>query len=67
VFPGVTVNSLHPGVVATDIYRQLPWLILPIANFFVGFVFKVHDSNSTSSLVATSFTIQDLRFPQHWL
>lgn len=52
MLPGVTVNSLHPGAVATDIYRLLPWLIRATINFFVGFFFKVCNNIITPSLVS---------------
>jgi len=56
---GVTVNSLHPGVVATDIYRELPWLIRPIADFFVGFIFKsAQEGAQTSIYLAVSDEVE---------
>lgn len=32
---GVTTYSLHPGVVASDIWRSLPWPVRPIAKAFM--------------------------------
>lgn len=55
----VTVNSLHPGVVATDIYRKLPWLIRPIADFFVSFFFKsAQEGAQTSIYLAVSDEVE---------
>jgi NAD(P)-dependent dehydrogenase (short-subunit alcohol dehydrogenase family) len=31
---GVTVNALHPGVVATELIRDLPWIVQKIAHLF---------------------------------
>jgi len=45
--------------VATDIYRQLPWLIRPIADFFVGFVFKsAQEGAQTSIYLAVSDEVE---------
>jgi len=58
---GVTVNSLHPGAVATDIYRLLPWLIRTTINFFVGFVFKnAQEGAQTSIYLAVSDEVEGL-------
>jgi retinol dehydrogenase-12 len=32
---GVTTYSLHPGVIASDIWRRLPWPVRPIAKKFM--------------------------------
>ncbi|GLH03044.1 Retinol dehydrogenase 14, partial [Gryllus bimaculatus] len=34
---GVTVNCLHPGVVQTDILRNLPYGFSKIGHFIYGF------------------------------
>lgn len=47
---GVTVNSLHPGVVATDIFRQMPKLICTVVKFLVGFVFKSPEEGAQTSI-----------------
>jgi retinol dehydrogenase-12 len=33
--PGVTTYALHPGVIATDIWRRLPWPLEPLATLFM--------------------------------
>ncbi|HEV7761365.1 MAG TPA: SDR family NAD(P)-dependent oxidoreductase [Acidimicrobiales bacterium] len=35
---GVTTFALHPGVIASDIWRQVPWPIRPIMTLFMGSV-----------------------------
>jgi NAD(P)-dependent dehydrogenase (short-subunit alcohol dehydrogenase family) len=32
---GVTTYSLHPGVVASDVWRSLPWLLRPVIKLFM--------------------------------
>jgi len=32
---GLTVYALHPGVVASDIWRKVPWPIRPVMNLFM--------------------------------
>jgi NAD(P)-dependent dehydrogenase (short-subunit alcohol dehydrogenase family) len=32
---GVTTYSLHPGVIASDIWRRIPWPIRPLAHLFM--------------------------------
>ena len=32
---GVTAYALHPGVIASDIWRRLPWPIEPVAKLFM--------------------------------
>lgn len=38
---GITVNSLHPGVVQTDIWRRLPIVVENTFLFIAGTFFKV--------------------------
>nr|CAD7418941.1 unnamed protein product [Timema poppensis] len=38
---GVTANSLHPGVIKTEIMRQMSPLMLAVTNFFMGIFAKV--------------------------
>jgi retinol dehydrogenase-12 len=33
---GVTTYSLHPGVIATEIWRRIPWPIRPLMNAFMA-------------------------------
>jgi retinol dehydrogenase 12 len=32
---GVTTYALHPGVIASDIWRRLPWPVEPLAKLFM--------------------------------
>nr|CAD7452038.1 unnamed protein product [Timema tahoe] len=47
---GVTANSLHPGVIKTEIMRQMPALMLAVTNFFMGIFAKdaVEGAQTTS-------------------
>nr|CAD7204881.1 unnamed protein product [Timema douglasi] len=38
---GVTANSLHPGVIKTEIMRQMSPLMLAVTNFFMGIFAKI--------------------------
>lgn len=38
---GVTANSLHPGVVRTEVMRHYNWLVRLIFNIIGVFFFKV--------------------------
>lgn len=48
---GVTTYSLHPGVVATDIWRSVPW---PLRGLFKSFMLSLEDGASTTLYCATS-------------
>ena len=48
---GVTVYSLHPGVVATDIWRRIPWPVRPLVN---RFLLSCEDGAKTSLYCATA-------------
>lgn len=41
---GVTTGSLHPGVIASDIWRRIPWPIRPIA---LGFMSSLEEGAGT--------------------
>ncbi|KAG9404235.1 hypothetical protein AC1031_021951 [Aphanomyces cochlioides] len=42
----VFINSLHPGIVASDLVKsgvklpQLPWIVRPVLEWFMGFFFR---------------------------
>lgn len=48
---GVTTYSLHPGVVATDVWRSVPW---PFRSLIKLFMLSVEDGARTSLYCATS-------------
>jgi retinol dehydrogenase-12 len=35
---GLTANAVHPGVIGSDIWRQVPWPIRPVMTLFMGSV-----------------------------
>jgi len=47
---GVTSNVLHPGAVATDIVRDLPWLVRKL----IGFVFIDPEEGAKTSVMLAS-------------
>lgn len=47
---GVTSNALHPGAVATDIVRDLPWVVRKI----VGFMFIAPEKGAQTSIMLAS-------------
>jgi NAD(P)-dependent dehydrogenase (short-subunit alcohol dehydrogenase family) len=51
---GVTVYSLHPGVVATDVWRQIPW---PIASLMKFGMISEEDGALTTLFCATDQTL----------
>ncbi|MEO8655620.1 MAG: SDR family NAD(P)-dependent oxidoreductase, partial [Ramlibacter sp.] len=48
---GVTTYSLHPGLVASDVWRVLPW---PIPSLIKPFMLSVQEGAATSLYCATS-------------
>ena len=48
---GVTTYSLHPGVIASDVWRKVPWPIRPLITAFMK---SNHDGARTSLHCATS-------------
>ncbi len=47
---GVTSNALHPGAVATDIVRDLPWLIRKV----IGLIFISPEKGAKTSIMLAS-------------
>lgn len=47
---GVTSNALHPGAVATDIVRDLPWLVRKI----IGFLFIDPEKGALTNIMLAS-------------
>ncbi|KAK7866957.1 hypothetical protein R5R35_014731 [Gryllus longicercus] len=47
---GVTVNSLHPGAVQTDIFRHIPYGIDKIVHFLFGLFFKSAEEGAQTSI-----------------
>eukprot|EP00126_Sphaerothecum_destruens_P001219 Sdes_comp13556_c0_seq1m3231 len=57
----ITVNCLHPGVVATDLYRHLPGFLLKLQSFLAQiFFYTAEQGASTSLFVATSATLESV-------
>ncbi|PSN38582.1 Retinol dehydrogenase 14 [Blattella germanica] len=55
----VTINSLHPGVVITDIFRRIPKFILPTVLFFLRiFAKNARDGAQTSIYLAVSEEVE---------
>jgi len=52
---GVTTYSLHPGVIATDVWRRVPWPVRPIMNAFLK---SPEDGAKTTLYCATAPEIQ---------
>jgi retinol dehydrogenase 12 len=48
---GVTTYALHPGVVASDIWRRVPW---PVRSFITRRMLSVEDGAATSLYCATA-------------
>lgn len=53
---GVTTYSLHPGVVATDAWRKVPWPIRPMMKAFMR---SAEDGAATTVYCATSDEVSD--------
>ena len=47
---GVTTYALHPGVVATDVWRSVPW---PLQGLIKRFMLSAEDGASTTLYCAT--------------
>lgn len=47
---GVTVNSLHPGVVGTDLARRMPQFIFHIVKFMISFISKNPELGAQTSI-----------------
>lgn len=47
---GVTANALHPGGVATDIVRDLPWLVRKL----IGFIFITAEEGAKTTIMLAS-------------
>jgi NAD(P)-dependent dehydrogenase (short-subunit alcohol dehydrogenase family) len=55
---GVTVNAVHPGVVATDLVRDYPWIFIKIFHLFLitpekGAVCSLHVATSPETATVT--------------
>jgi NAD(P)-dependent dehydrogenase (short-subunit alcohol dehydrogenase family) len=51
---GVSTYSLHPGVIASDIWRRIPWPLRPVVT---GFMSSVEEGANTTVYCATSSEI----------
>ncbi len=54
--PGVHTYSLHPGAVASDVWREVPWGLRHVAKLFM---LSNEDGAKTSLHCATSAAVQD--------
>ncbi|MCB1039387.1 MAG: SDR family oxidoreductase [Acidimicrobiales bacterium] len=54
--PELFVGALHPGVIASDVWRRIPWPIRPIMTRFMK---STEDGAETSLLLATSDEVLD--------
>jgi retinol dehydrogenase 12 len=54
---GVTTYALHPGVVASDIWRRIPWPVRPLVT---SRLLSTEDGARTSLYCATSPDIADV-------
>jgi hypothetical protein len=57
VIPGVTVNSLHPGVVLTDIWRRLSGIRKSLLTFVLRHLFKVCGNQKSAIAVLINYII----------
>jgi retinol dehydrogenase 12 len=61
---GVTTYSLHPGVIASDIWRRIPWPIRPLATVFMktieqGAQTTIHCATSPSAATESGLYYHD--------
>ena len=57
---GVTVNSLHPGAVATDIWSGAPWYARPVLAVGKLFMRSPQDGGATITYLATDPAVEGL-------
>lgn len=55
---GVTVNSLHPGAVATDIWSGAPWFAKPVLALAKVFMRSPADGGRTITFLATDPSVE---------
>ncbi|MCY3411994.1 MAG: SDR family NAD(P)-dependent oxidoreductase [Candidatus Heimdallarchaeota archaeon] len=55
--PSITVNCLHPGVIATDSFREYPKIISKMLNFFLP---KPHRAAAIISYLSTDPSLQSV-------
>jgi NAD(P)-dependent dehydrogenase (short-subunit alcohol dehydrogenase family) len=56
---GVTVNALHPGAVATDIWSGAPWFARPVLAVAKRFMRSPADGGRTITFLATDPSVED--------
>lgn len=57
---GVTANSLHPGVVQTDIFNRLPPIIRKVTLFLIGAIFKSAEEGAQTAIhLAVAEEVED--------
>jgi NAD(P)-dependent dehydrogenase (short-subunit alcohol dehydrogenase family) len=57
---GVTVNALHPGAIATDIWSGAPWFARPLLAVAKKFMLKPADGGRTITFLATDPSVEGL-------
>lgn len=55
---GVTVNALHPGAVATDIWTGAPWFARPLLAVATRFMRSPADGGATITFLATDPSVE---------
>ncbi len=55
---GVTVNALHPGAVATDIWAGAPWFARPVLAVAKRFMRSPADGGATITFLATDPSVE---------
>jgi NAD(P)-dependent dehydrogenase (short-subunit alcohol dehydrogenase family) len=55
---GVTVNALHPGAVATDIWSGAPWFAKPVLAVAKRFMRSPYDGGATITFLATDPSVE---------